>query len=566
MLGIHGAFNEFELAMIMDRMVESMRQKAARGELRQPVPPGYIYRHNAVCEKHPDVRVQRAVEEVFQEFSRSVSVYALYRQLSLRGFQIPIVPPREDWREIKWVQPTYTQLLGMLKNPAYAGIYVRGQSKTVTDLDQHGHAIKRNENVPREEWPVFIEQHHESYIDKETWEENVKKIASNARCTGPPRTSPGSGVALLAGLLRCRRCGNKLQVHYSSGSHVGVRYLCRRGVRQRAVPPGNCFGFAGESVDRRVSELILQVVRPAGIEAARLAVAEMAAVHQQQRQLLVDRLEACREAESRAARQYKSTDESYTTVRGRLAQDWDKCLQTVAMEERRLAEFDAQQPTPLTTAQWEQLQRLSDNLEQVWFDPKTDSTLKKQIARTLIEEIVVNVEDHEIVLSIHWSGGHHTQTRMASPNRKRQAHADDVKVMLETLRKVLSDQSIANLLNRRGIPTWTGTTWTKRRVEYLRKRHNISGFNLRQKAPNGWLTQSETATRLSISPRSVSRLVQANVLPAERPGEGFPCVILEQDLATPTVRKAVQQIKAAKQGPLPPDSNQLNLFPTTPEE
>jgi hypothetical protein len=312
--------------------------------------------------------------------------------------------------------------------------------------------------------------------------------------------------------------------------------------------------------------LILQVVRPAGIEAARLAAAQVEGERRRQRQLLVDRLEACREAESRAGREYKSTDDTYTIVRRRLAQEWDQCLQAVDVAERRVAEFDAAQSSPLTSGQWEQLQRLSANLEQVWFDTHTDATLKKQIVHTLIEEIVVDADENEIVLYIHWAGGHHTETRLPRPNRKRRANAEDVQVVIETLRKVLPDKSIANLLNREGIPTWSGMTWTKGRVEYFRRRHQIPGFSRQAKVQHGWLTQAEAATKLSISPMSVSRLVQSNILPAEQPREGFPCLILEQDLANATVQKAVRQIKAANQTPLPHDPNQLNLFPTTPEQ
>ena len=59
MLGVHGAFNEFELSLIIERMQDSLRQKASRGEQYDALPPGYICRHPPLCEKHPDPRVQR---------------------------------------------------------------------------------------------------------------------------------------------------------------------------------------------------------------------------------------------------------------------------------------------------------------------------------------------------------------------------------------------------------------------------------------------------------------------------------------------------------------------------
>ena len=56
LLGIQGAFTEYELAMITERMQESRAQKAARGELYEAFPPGYIRRHDTLYEKHPDER------------------------------------------------------------------------------------------------------------------------------------------------------------------------------------------------------------------------------------------------------------------------------------------------------------------------------------------------------------------------------------------------------------------------------------------------------------------------------------------------------------------------------
>jgi len=306
----------------------------------------------------------------------------------------------------------------------------------------------------------------------------------------------------------------------------------------------------------------LQVVQPAGIDAAQLAAKQLAADHQQQRQLLVDRVEACRESESRAAKEYKVTDQSYTSVRRKLAAEWDEALEAVHTEEQRLAEFDSRHGTVPSKKQLEQLHQLCSDLRRVWFDPATDMVLKTQIVRTLIEEIVVDVDESsdEIVLWIHWSGGHHTEFRLARRGRRRRLPANDLKAVIEALRKVLADQAIASILNREQIPTSQGKGWTKSRVSAFRRQHKISAFSAQEKTSNGWLSQAEVATRLGISPMSVSRLVQAGVIPAEQPQQGLPSVIRAQDLSLPNVERTVQRVKAAKNGPLPADPNQLSLF------
>jgi DNA invertase Pin-like site-specific DNA recombinase len=176
-LGIAGAFNEFEVSMIIDRMLESQREKAARGELYEGrFSPGYICRVAPLCEKHPDQRVQRAVMRVFDHFDRCVSVLQLHRELVNDGFQLPMLPAGRDWRDVEWTSPTYDQLLDMLKHPIYAGIYVRGRKKTFTVLNDDGHIKKQRRRVPREQWEVFLEQHHEAYIATDRWEKNLEKI------------------------------------------------------------------------------------------------------------------------------------------------------------------------------------------------------------------------------------------------------------------------------------------------------------------------------------------------------------------------------------------------------
>ena len=561
MLGIQGAFNEFELAVITNRMQESRRNMARRGELYEGFPPGYICRQPPVQEKHPDSRVQRAIEKIFAEFEKVPSVYALFHQLAKDDFQIPMIVDGNDWRELTWRQPSYDQLLEMLKNPIYAGIYVRGRREVVRQLDEHGNAVKRERRVPRDQWDVYIEDHHEAYIDKHVWDRNVQKIESNGRGTAAAKGSPGKGVSLLAGLLRCHRCGQKLHVHYSQDD---VRYTCRGGAVRRDRRGQRCFSFAGSTIERRIAEQILEVVSPAGIEAAELAARQLAAARQQQRQLLVDRLEAAQEAETRAARQYKLTDATYTTVRQKLAAEWDETLQKLHDEKQRLAEFDAEVTTAVADDERDQLLQLSSDLPRVWFDDETDMVLKKQIVRTLLEEIIVDLDEErdEIVLWLHWSGGHHTELRHPRRTRRR-ASLPDLQAIVSTLRKVLSDESLASVLNRECIPTPSGDTWTKSRVSGFRRQHKIPIYSERTKLASGWLTQAEAATKLEISPMSVSRLVESGILAAEQPRRGLPSVICEPDLATGMVLDAVRQLKTAQPRPLPHDPAQLTLFPTT---
>ena len=335
-LGIHGAFNEFELSVILERMQESLRQKAGRGEQYDALPPGYICRHSPLCEKHPDPRVQRAVEKVLQDFDRFTSARQLYLHLLDEQFKLPVVIHGRDWREVEWTTPSYGQILDLVRNPTYAGLYVRGRTKTIVSLDGDGHKQTKRRHVPREAWDVFLEDHHEAYITRQAWERNVEKIDANANVRGPlTKGAVGRGCSLMAGLLRCRRCGHRLRAQYSSN---GVRYVCSGGDRQRMRGAARCLAFSGARLESLLVEEILEVVGPAGIEAAERATERLAMRHQGQRQLLVDRLQAAVEAEQRAAREYKQTDATYVAVRQALGAEWETALGRVAAEQSRLNE------------------------------------------------------------------------------------------------------------------------------------------------------------------------------------------------------------------------------------
>jgi hypothetical protein len=317
-------------------------------------------------------------------------------------------------------------------------------------------------------------------------------------------------------------------------------------------------------VEERVSELVREAVRPAAIAAAVQATERLAADHEQRRQLIVDRLAACHEAEARAAREYKSTDATYGAVRQRLASEWEQAIATVQAEQARLAAFDRDVPVLPTPEQRKQLDQLGQDVHRVWFHPDVSMVFKKQIVRTLIEEIVVDLDEDrdELQLWIHWVGGHHTELREPRYRRKVRRKNEDVKHIVEALRKVMDDTAIATVLNREKIRTASIATWSAQRVSDFRRRHGIVAFSKNKQQQQGWLTGAQAANSLGISAMSVTRLIQEGVLPAEQPLPGLPAVISRDDLNLADVKEAVQQLKNSPNRPLTQDPNQLSLFPT----
>jgi hypothetical protein len=216
---------------------------------------------------------------------------------------------------------------------------------------------------------------------------------------------------------------------------------------------------------------------------------------------------------------------------------------------------------PVTVEQRARLLELGSRLEDVWYSPHVDSRLKQQVVRLLIEHATVDINDSgdEVVLWLKWSSGHHTELRSARRRRRLGRSRDKIRSLIETLRKIADDLTISRTLNRVGVLTPENKSWTQQRVLQFRKRERIAAFSEKTKEREGWLTQAETATYLSISPMSVNRLIQQEIISAEGEPQ-FPRVIHRTSLASDAVQAAIRRVKTHGNSPLPKNPQQQTLF------
>jgi hypothetical protein len=264
-------------------------------------------------------------------------------------------------------------------------------------------------------WLALIPNAHEGYVSWDEFERIQHVMTENLR--GPGHTGAATnGTALLAGLLRCRRCGRKLMVWYTGHASNVLRYVCSRGALDNGEP--RCIGFGGVSVDAAMAKEILRVVQPAAIEAA--VVASEGAARQQDDVLHTWKrdLEAARYVAQRAQKQYDAADPENRLVADELERRWNQALQRVHEIEVRIdRHLQGQQQIVAPTR--EEFEDLAADLEAVWNGAHADVRLKKRLVRTLIHEVVVDIdaEAGEILLVIHWKGGVHTELRL--PRRRR---------------------------------------------------------------------------------------------------------------------------------------------------
>ena len=168
--------------------------------------------------------------------------------------------------------------------------------------------------------------------------------------------------------------------------------------------------FGGLAVDAAVAGEVLRVVQPGALEAAVRASGEAAEAHDDVLETLQRDVEAARYTAQRAWKPYDAADPENRLVVDELERRWNRALEHVQELEHRLEEHRRQQPQrPAATL--EDFQDLAADLETLWQTPEADLRLKKRIVRTLIQEVVVDVDTQagEILLLIHWKGGVHTE-------------------------------------------------------------------------------------------------------------------------------------------------------------
>lgn len=561
LLGLKGTMSEFELGLIRQRAHEALRQMARRGELVTTLPVGYVHSSDGRFEKDPDLRVQHAVQMVFDQFARCGSVRQVLLWFRQEGIPLPAIGYGAGGRRVVWRLPVYNTVLRILTNPTYAGAYAYGRTTTRIQMVGDQACKVRGYRRPQEEWEVLIPNHHPGYITWETYQSNQAQIRENARMKGAMTRGPAqSGKSLLAGLLRCGHCGRKLHVTYS-GTHGDVpRYGCRGAAVNHGA--GACISFGGLAVDRAVAREVLKVVEPAAVEAAVAALADAQGERDQRRMALELVLRQARYEAERARRQYDAVEPENRLVAAELERRWNQALSEV----QRLEAEVSQLPAPRRAFSAEEramLLSLADDLPAVWKHPATDMRLKKRLVRTVIEEIVATVDQAEamIHLIIRWAGGAHTrlQVRKQRTGEHRFTTNRQVVDIVTELAQLVPDWAIAAILNRLGMKTGKGNTWTETRVRALRSEHGVPAF--RRDAPRAWLTMTEAARQLGVSPMTMRRLIGSGVVAARQVVPHAPWMIERRALDSESVRRALQ---ATRRGPLPEAAAQqrLELTPT----
>src|SRR6266540_608253 len=274
LLGLKGTMSEAELHLIRSRLQGGLRNKAGRGELRMHLPVGLERDDDGGIVLSPDEQVRAAIAHVFLLWGRLGSARQIVAELIAEGQRLP--RRRIGERRVRWARATYGAVHDFLTNPAYAGAFVYGRTREEKRVGPDGRVRARSVEVPLERWAVCLPDHHPGYVSWEDYLTTRERLKQNARPRGEGGGAAREGAALLQGLLRCGRCGRRMQVAYSGRDGRSPRYACVRG-RDLHGTDSACQTLGGRRLDRAVADAFLDAVRPAGLracaEAARPAAA-----------------------------------------------------------------------------------------------------------------------------------------------------------------------------------------------------------------------------------------------------------------------------------------------------
>jgi predicted DNA-binding transcriptional regulator AlpA len=461
---------------------------------------------------------------VFERFTELGSVRRVWLWFLSEHLTFPLRV--HSGADIRWIPPTYVTIHQVLTNPVYAGAYAYGKSRQERYVDETGMPRKRVRQLPRSQGAVLIPEHHEGFVDWETYEANLARLASNTR----PRPHPSGGAvregtALLQGIAVCGHCGRRLRTHYQ-GRNASPGYHCpgKDIVHGRGV---YCLNIGGVQIDHAVARAVIDALQPAGLEAALLAAEQVESHYDaalKQWQLAVER--AHYEAK-RAERRYRAGEPENRLVARGLETEWEQRLRELEQAQAELHRREQRRPRELSPDERDAVLGLGENLQRVWHAPSTTARDQKELLRTLLEEVIIadHRDEYRAHLTLRWRGGALTELDVHRP-RSRPAPIrtdEDTVDLVHRLALHYPDAVIAGILNRQGKSTAYGHRFTTNRVGNLRRHWNIPRFEPTNPPTEGELVNIKQAAHiLGIAPSTIHRWLNDGFIAGEQLTPGAP--------------------------------------------
>jgi excisionase family DNA binding protein len=520
LLGLKGTMSEAELHLIRARLDGGLRNKAKRGELRMNLAVGFDRDEGGGIVLCADEQVRHAIERVFCLWRRVGTARQVVGELIAEGQELP--RRRVGQRRVRWARANYAAVHDFLTNPSYAGAFVFGRTREEKRLAADGEVHVKTVELPVEQWSVCLPDHHPGYVRWDEYLATRERLRSNVRPRGEGGGAAREGRALLQGLVRCGRCGRKMQVGYSGDDGRSVRYICNRGLAFHGTG-SSCQTLGGGRLDKHVAAAFLEAVTPAGVGASTAAINELTEQHEGRLTGQRLALERAQFEADRAARQFDGCEPENRLVARTLERKLEDALSVVEREQRALATLEHARPAPLSTQERQALSRLARDLPKLWAAPSTTDRDRKELLRTLICEIVVTRRPENVAaVELFWEGGARTEFDVRLPRHSPGVRTDEDTIeLIARLALHHPDDQIAAILGRQRRRTGTGLPFTATRVKAARQRAGIPAAS--PPDPDSEIVTIENAaTALGVSTSTIRRWLRDGLLPAEQTTPNAP--------------------------------------------
>ncbi|MDH3602756.1 MAG: recombinase family protein [Candidatus Tectomicrobia bacterium] len=506
LLGLKGTMSEAELHILKQRMHQGKLHKARRGELRFSLPIGYGRDATGEIRFDPDEQAQHVVDLIFRKFDEIGTLHGLLRYLVKQGIELGVRNRQGPAKgSLEWRRPNRMTLQNVLKNPIYAGAYAYGRRQVDTRKKQSGRPSTGRVTRLRRDYHVLIPDHHPAYITWDQYERNLSRLESN-RAHADSLGAVRDGASLLAGLVRCGRCGHRMQVHYSGPTNAHS-YVCNR----LATDYGDefCGSLQGHSLDTFVSQWVLKALEPATLTLSLEATNRLEQERQEMDQLWQLRLERSEYEVERAARHYRLIEPENRLVARQLATEWEERLTAHRQLQEDHQRFLHTQPQVLLPAEREAIEQLAHDIPALWQAETTTMADRKEIVRQIIQRVMVNPEgkSERVQVTIEWFGGDTTSGLVIRPINR----LENLSRYTELCDRIatLSDQGyrtseMIHLLTQEGFRSPRhAKPFTPQTVRQLKQRLGLRPSRPRPRPPldqhEWWFSELAQILRISVS-------------------------------------------------------------------
>jgi DNA invertase Pin-like site-specific DNA recombinase len=523
-LGMLSVINHAEAVRTGGRSWATKRSMAEAGKLRISPATGFVYNDEGKLVLDPREEVQKAILLVFSSFDKLGSAGKVTKYINRNQIKFPTL---KKGSLIEWGEISITRVIGILKNPSYAGTFVYGHSKTINEMvaPDSGEQRKKREYLGLDSDEVIIRHgSHEGYITWEKYTQNQKTLKDNSYAL--PFISRGAvreGSALLQGMVWCATCKTRLSTTYGNKSGEGL-YDCNNKTRHFGRP--NCFQITAHRLDQLVIDALMEELEPTRWKITLMNIEEACRKVQPEDCDELEELNLAKKARDEAQIRFDLIKPENTLVFNKYQ---DK-LQEKEVEVKRLEKRHARtlkgSQLELTKELLQSLSSLPHDIRAFWDSTNVTNPERKHLLRFLIRRVTItrrgDSKYHDV--TIHWVTGVNTATKI---HDGRFLDPEAVKLMRQLAPDHTTKQIIARL-HEAGFRLKGGKEWFNRHaIENAFKVYGIKFAcpeNARMVGSNprgdGRYSASAVAKMVNVTSQTVTRWCDLSILDGIR-GSGF---------------------------------------------